>query len=191
MNDVININVTKEEYDLIMDLRKPRKIYKNEYILYDDYAEMVIRDKFYNEICRTKIDIDEIDNLKDIRWYLGSQGYIVGCTKNKKNITLHKYITKTGSRQLIDHINRNKLNNRKCNLRGASHQENCFNKTHQKNNKLNCKGVRKVPSGRYNAYIGIDKKQISLGTYDTLEQAKEARKKAEEKYFGKYAYKEI
>lgn len=81
---MININVTQEEYNLIMDLRRPRKIYKNEYVLHENYAEIIIRDKFYNEMCRAKIDIEDIENVKDIRWYLGSQDYIMGHIGNKK-----------------------------------------------------------------------------------------------------------
>ena len=188
---MININVTQEEYDLIMDLRRPRKIYKNEYVIHENYAEIVIRDKFYNEVCRAKIDIEDIENVKDIRWYLGSQGYIMGHIGNKKNITLHKIITKTGSRELVDHINCNKLDNRKCNLRNATYQENVFNKKCPKNNKSGHRGIRVMPSGRFSAYITINKKQISLGTYDTFEEAKKTRLEAEQKYFGKYAYKGI
>lgn len=48
-----------------------------------------------------------------------------------------------------------------------------------------------MPSGRFSAYITINKKQLSLGTYDTFEEAKKIRLEAEQKYFGKYAYKGI
>lgn len=188
---MININVTKEEYELIMDLRKPRLFYRNEYVLSEEYAEIIIRDKDYNEICRAKIDKDEIENIKNIRWYLGSNGYVMGHINKRKNMTLHKIITKTGSRELVDHINCDKLDNRKSNLRGVTHQENVWNKPCPKNNKSGHRGIRKMPSGRFNAYISIDKKQIGLGTYNTFEEAKKVRLEAEKKYFGKYAYKGI
>ena len=76
--------------------------------------------------------------------------------------------------ELIDHINCNKLDNRKCNLRNATHQENVFNKKCPKNNKSGHRGIRIMPSGRFSAYITINKKQLSLGTYDTFEEAKNA-----------------
>ena len=188
---MIKMEVTKEEYELIMDLRKPRKFYRNEYVIYDKHAEIVIRDKDYNQICRVKIDKEDIENLKDIRWYKGSNGYITGHIAERKNITLHKFITKTGSRELIDHINGDKLDNRKENLRNATHQENNWNKGCPKNNKSGHRGIRILKSERFSAYISVDKKQITLGTYDTFEEAKNVRLKAEEKYFKKYAYKGI
>ena len=187
---MIKIEVTQKEYDLIMDLRKERIIHKNEYVLSEDYAELIIRDKFYNEVCRVKIDIEEIEKIKDIRWYLGSHGYIMGHTSNKKNITLHKFLTETGSKEYVDHINCDKLDNRKCNLRYATHQENNWNKPSPKNNKSGHRGVRKR-NKKYSAYITIDKKQIHLGTFNTFEEAVKERLKAEKKYFGKYAYKGI
>lgn len=45
------------------------------------------------------------------------------------------------------------------------------------------KGVRKVPSGRYTAAIWFKGKKITLGTFDTIEEATAARKAGEEKYF--------
>lgn len=178
-----NIELTKEEYELIMDLRYERRYYRNEYVIKEDKIEIVIRNKDFFEVCRAIIDTEDIDKVKDIRWYQGANGYIMGHTEKKKNMTLHKVITQTGSRQLIDHKNGNKLDNRKENLRECTHQQNVWNKK--------AKGVREMKSGRYSAYITFNKKQISLGTYDTLEEAKKARKEGEEKYFGKYAYRGV
>ena len=49
--------------------------------------------------------------------------------------------------------------------------------------KSGVKGVRKVPSGRYTAHIWFKNKTYYLGTFDTIEEARAARKAAEEKYF--------
>lgn len=40
-----------------------------------------------------------------------------------------------------------------------------------------------LKDGRYRAYISIDKKQIHLGFFDKLDDAKAARKAAEQRYF--------
>lgn len=53
-----------------------------------------------------------------------------------------------------------------------------------KENKLNVKGVYRR-GNKYRAYIGVDYKTISLGSFDTLLEASEARKQAEAKYFSK------
>lgn len=55
------------------------------------------------------------------------------------------------------------------------------------NNKTGVKGVMKLAkNGKYRAYIGIKGKKIYLGEFTTLEQAKVARKLAEEKYHHPY-----
>ena len=65
----------------------------------------------------------------------------------------------------IDHIDNNGLNNCKYNLRIISHSLNLTNQ-HNSNN-----GVKKVPSGRYQAHITLNGKSIYLGTFDTFEEA--------------------
>ena len=44
-------------------------------------------------------------------------------------------------------------------------------------------GVAFAKKGRYRAYISIGKKQINLGLFDNLDDAKAARKAAEQRYF--------
>lgn len=45
------------------------------------------------------------------------------------------------------------------------------------------RGVSLMKNGKYRAYLYLRRKQIHLGTYDTLEEAAQARKEGEEKYF--------
>lgn len=52
-----------------------------------------------------------------------------------------------------------------------------------KNSTTKVKGVSKLKSGKYRAYINLKRKQIHLGTYKTIEEAQEARKEAEKEYF--------
>ena len=56
-----------------------------------------------------------------------------------------------------------------------------------KNSKTGYTGVSYMMRFRkFRAYITVNRKQIYLGVFDTLEEAVEARKEAELKYFGKY-----
>ena len=174
-----------------MDLRREKLYYKNKYILHENHAEIIILDKYGEEHCRALIDKEIIDEIKHIKWYKGSQGYIMGHCDKKRNRTLHKVITKTGSREFVDHINGNRLDNRKCNLRIVNAQQNAMNHPTPKNNKSGFRGVRIYKSGRFGAYITYNKKRINLGAYDTFEEAKQARINAEEKYFKEYAYKHV
>ena len=53
-------------------------------------------------------------------------------------------------------------------------------------NKTGCKGVFKKKNGKYAASIGFKKKVFHIGTYETLKQAVEARKEAEDRIYGSF-----
>ena len=57
----------------------------------------------------------------------------------------------------------------------------------KKNNKTGYLGISITPYGKYRARIMVDRKEIRLGNYDNLEDAINARREAELKYFGKYS----
>ena len=52
------------------------------------------------------------------------------------------------------------------------------------NSTTGVKGVSQMRNGRYRAYISVRRKQIHIGVFDTLEEAAQARKEAEERIFG-------
>lgn len=89
-----------------------------------------------------------------------------------------------------DHINRNPLDNRKCNLRRATNAENNRNKGPQKNNKSGYKGVSwHTASQKWTAAIKIpDGKYLNLGLFLTAEDAAKAYNEAAVRYHGPYAY---
>lgn len=72
-----------------------------------------------------------------------------------------------------DHINRNKLDNRKENLRIISHLENNLNTDRIQKGKGYC--FRK-DRNKWMAYIGINYKLKTIGYFNTEKEAKEARK---------------
>lgn len=85
---------------------------------------------------------------------------------------------------LVDHIDRDKSNNRPENLRAADHILNNRNVGLSRNNKSGHKGVswHKV-AGKWRSCIEINRKQIHLGLFSDLGDAVKARKEAEEKYY--------
>lgn len=82
----------------------------------------------------------------------------------------------------IDHIDGNRTNNRIENLRLATHSENMFNTALRTTNTSGHRGVRKVNRGApWRAFIHDGTgRQVSLGSYETFEEAVAARKQAEE-----------
>jgi hypothetical protein len=88
----------------------------------------------------------------------------------------------------IDHINRNRSDNRLSNLRECSHRENSANRSMYKNNKSGVLGVCYYPKyQKWVAYIRADGRHKSLGYFDSLEDAEKARKDAEATFYGKFA----
>lgn len=76
----------------------------------------------------------------------------------------------------LDHINNDGLDNRICNLRLATHNQNSCNQKIHSDNRTGFKGVYARPSGRWGAQIKSEGKVRHLGTFDTPEQAHEAYK---------------
>lgn len=82
----------------------------------------------------------------------------------------------------IDHVNGQRSDNRLCNLRSVSRQENCRNLARRSDNSSGVPGVsfhKKL--GKWRSYISTDGKQINLGVFESLAGAIDARKAAEVK----------
>ena len=84
----------------------------------------------------------------------------------------------------IDHINRNRTDNRICNLREVSHKQNNQNRSKAGNNTSGHTGVvwHKQRS-KWQATIKHNQKNVSLGLFTNLEDAVAARKAAEKLYW--------
>jgi len=83
---------------------------------------------------------------------------------------------------IVDHIDGSKDCNKWDNLRDVSQAENMKNKKMPSFNSSGTIGIRQVKSGKWQARINVDGKELSLGTYATEDEAKEARKVAELEY---------
>lgn len=86
----------------------------------------------------------------------------------------------------VDHINGDGLDNRRCNLRLATPQQNQGNSRKRSNNRSGFKGVW-LHGNKYQAQIGVNYHTQYLGTFDTPEAAHEAYCKAAHELFGEFA----
>ena len=85
----------------------------------------------------------------------------------------------------IDHINRNRSDNRISNLREATHTQNARNMSKASNNTSGHPGVHWYSrDSKWLAHITHNYKQIHLGCFNTIEEALSARKAGELKYWG-------
>lgn len=150
---------------------------ENEYSVVDGYAKVKLNENTFM-LC----DIEDWERLKNHHWHLNAVGYAASGTTDK-SMLFHKEVTGTKS-EIIDHINRNKLDNRKENLRIADKRINTINRELQPNNTTGHKGV--YLDKRYNTWfarITVLGETIHLGTYKTKEEAIRARIEGEEKYY--------
>ena len=92
------------------------------------------------------------------------------------------YMTGEWPAHLVDHVDMDQANNRWTNLRAATLAENMVNTRARRA----AKGIRSR-CGRYQAHIGIDGKQVYLGTFDTAEAASAAYEAAARNAFGAFA----
>ena len=127
------------------------ELYKNYIEIHDDIAIMYIYSKKHG-ILNVLIDIEDIQKVQQFKWkickkkdhnsyYCDTHDKSSG--KDKK-LQLHRYIMNYDGELIIDHKNRNGLDNRRCNLRIVSVEINGKNSSKQKNNKN-----RNLPTGVY------------------------------------------
>ncbi len=158
-----------------------------------------------------EIDKDDLEKVIKHNWCMSGRrkdkkGYLTGRV-DKKNIYLHHFVfKKPGVGEEIDHINRDTFNNKKENLRCVHKSINRVNRTIT--NKHGFPGITflpeagtsftggkngrpwqaririKNPNGRSINNGGGRTSLLHLGVFKTKEEAIEARKKAELKYFG-------
>lgn len=115
-----------------------------------------------------------------------AQGYIpIGI--NGKIYQAHQlavlYMTGSWPKGGVDHINRNRSDNRWKNIRELSQQGNLRNQGLSSRNTSGITGVSWIARrGKWQAQIKVDRKQIGLGLYDNFVDAVQARWDAEQKY---------
>jgi len=151
-----------------------RTIYdSNEIIYYDTYAEIILYNKNGHENGRTKIDLDVVEKSLKYKWKLKNE--YCGCTK--ANIMLHTYIT---GYTMVDHINQDKLDNRKNNLRQTTKSKNAMNTKMYCTNTSGHKGISwNKNQNIWTASIMLNYKNIFLGNFKDKADAIKARYQAE------------
>jgi hypothetical protein len=143
------------------------------------------------------VDDEDFEFLSKWRWYYGAVG------KNGKGYAIRKSVYSDGIRhtyfmhrlillsrwdEYSDHINRNELDNRRCNLRVATLSQNQHNQSLHKNNTSGYKGLVWIERiKRWQVYLSFNRERIYLGAYICKEDAARAYDKAATKYYGAFA----
>jgi hypothetical protein len=130
----------------------------------------------------TDINDEDYYKISEYKWYLAGRGYAIGNHKNnsRRTVKMHRLLTSAKKGEVVDHIDRNPLNNRKQNLRIVNQSLNTLNAKVFNTSKTGIKGVSYYKKrGCYRSYITINYKQIHLGYFETVYEAKNARKNYE------------
>ena len=101
-------------------------------------------------------------------WCLSNRGYAVHYTRidgQRKVLFMHRVIMAAPPQLQVDHINRDRLDNRRANLRFATRSQNQANKGLQRNNSSRFKGVS-WNKGRWEARIRYNGARLYLGRFD-------------------------
>jgi hypothetical protein len=160
---------------------------KNEIFIKEDYAEVVLYNRNHEEVARSLIDLGDVDLIREHKWYLGSQGYpstrIYSKNGEGRNFGMHKIITNT-TKEIIDHKNRNRLDNRRFNLIISNKSKNAVNSNLRANNSSGVTGVSfSKRQNKWRSYISSNGKRLELGWFKDLEIAVKERLFAEIKYY--------
>ena len=132
---------------------------------------------------------DLFEKIKDTNWYVSyknrsdRQVYII----NQYGTLLHQILFGRKKGYELDHISLDTLDNRRCNIRFCTHQQNQINQPLQKNNTSGVSGVSYYPARKkYRARIKISQHDIHLGYYKTFHEAVQARNVGMECMLGEY-----
>ena len=125
--------------------------------------------------------------VKRYSWSIDNHGYVRSWSENNGFFKLHRLLLGFDHPDMVDHINGNRSDNRRCNLRFATAAQNARNCAMRHNNRTGYKGVSLHKSWKYYARISVDKRCISLGYFTDPLQAALANDKAAKLYFGEYA----
>lgn len=172
------------------------KKFENKYeIINDKIFKLLIINKDTKEKYAFIIDLKFINEIKQYYWSViktDSNIYARASSayKNKNLDRLHRYICELeyGADKLegkvIDHKNKNTFDNKLSNLNIVTELENAQNASIRKDNTSGIRGVHfNKHNNKWIARIQFNKKRITLGSFNTLEEAKNARENAEKIYY--------
>lgn len=140
---------------------------------------------------KTLIDDCDFEKIKHLKWcalFDGTNWYAVAMIPGGKQIRLHRFLLNLKPNELVDHRDRNGLNNQRKNLRFCDVFQNAMNRGIPRSNTSGFKGVTWAKNDKkWQAQIGIKGKLKYLGQFNTAREAALAYDLAAGKFHGAFA----
>lgn len=137
------------------------------------------------------VDDEDFDRVSKIHWFVNDNGYAMagGFHGMPTRARMHRFILGKKAGKYTDHINGDKLDNQRANLRVCTNAQNMRNIPPKKQNTSGFKGVTwQEDCKRWKAQIKVNYKNIHIGIFKIKEDAARAYNEAALKYFGKFAW---
>lgn len=154
----------KKGRDMSLGIRPKGNVYKNK----GEYTEVTFFDRYRQQKGKFIISNEDVNKVAQYRWSEVNTGYIAAYF-NKKMILLHRFLTDCPEGLVVDHVNHDRKDNRRENLKICTQKENCQNLP------LNIKsntGIRYITKTQ-NRYYKVNVKGKYVGCSTDLEKAKE------------------
>lgn len=136
----------------------------------------------------TLVDDEDYEFLSQWEWSLSTWGY-ASRHKAGRVIFMHRVIMNTPKDMFTDHINRNKLDNQRKNLRICTKSQNNSNSKMRSTNKSGYKGVSwDKKSRRWRAQIRREGKTTTIGWFDYPADAARVYDSAALEIYGEFAH---
>lgn len=143
------------------------------------------------------VDDEDFDVYSTQKWHVkkGSTKHYAACARKVTHegkeysikIFMHRCMLDADVGVIVDHINGNGLDNRRCNLRLATRSQNLANQRTVRN-KWGYKGITyRRRHKTWRARIGFNGKTVDLGEFGNLDDAAQAYDEAAKKLFGEFA----
>jgi len=137
-------------------------------------------------------DLEDLELIKGHKWRKDRQGYVATNIEDEfgvdHRVSMHRLIMSPKEYELVDHINFNKSDNRKDNLRLVNKSQNEMHKMIGSNNNSGTRGVSYYKGKNlWVAEIVVSGKKVFRKGYRLKEDAIKAREEAEKRYFKEYS----
>ena len=134
---------------------------------------------------------EDYEYLSQWKWAKDPTGYARRTNLLPKTLSrnMHRLLINPPAGLVVDHINGNRLDNRRENLRLCTQSQNLGNSGINSTNKSGIKGVCYCSqTGKWKAYLSLDGKQHWLGRFGNIEDAARARAIAASEKYGEFDY---